>query len=140
MTKLAKNHFFQTSNALFCYLGVFAQNVCFIKKVPSLLREDFFDLSKHPQQTFWTFFAYSTNICFQNLYFWVNGELRELYAKKLNFRIIIHREIICQSWLLLTPFFNFPIVQWLHHLSEDCICNYIWKNKKYSKKKKRKKV
>ena len=56
-------------NALFCYLGVFAQNVCFIKKVPSLLREDFFDLSKHPQQTFWTFFAYSTNICFQNLYF-----------------------------------------------------------------------
>jgi len=44
------------------------------------------------------------------VFIWVIGELRELCAKFWKFWIKIDREIICQSWLLLTPFFNFPIV------------------------------
>ena len=44
------------------------------------------------------------------VFVWVNGELKELCAKFWNFWIDIHKEIICQSWLLLTTFFNFPIV------------------------------
>ena len=41
--------------------------------------------------------------------FW---ELRELCAKNVqNFYVKIHGEIDCQSWLLLTPFFNLAMVQ-----------------------------
>ena len=41
--------------------------------------------------------------------FWEFGEFS---AKFWNFRVNIHREIIGQIWLLLTPFFNFPILHW----------------------------
>ena len=78
------------------------------------LQEDFFetnlDLSKHPEQVF-SIFSY-----FLNIFFWrkkiilVFGELRELCAKFWKFWVNIHREIICQSRLLLTPFFNCCIV------------------------------
>ena len=81
------------------------------------LREDFFetnlDLSKHPEQVFWIFFKFFKYFFLIFVFVWLNGELMELCAKFWNFWIDIHREIICQSWLLLTTFFNFPIVQWL---------------------------
>ena len=37
--------------------------------------------------------------------------MRQLCAKFCKFWAKIHREMICQSWLLLTPFFNLTIVQ-----------------------------
>ena len=85
--------------AIFCYFGVFAQNVPFIKKIPFCKRffEFFFRLFKYWFLIF--------------VFIWEIGELRELCEKFRNFWITIDREIIFQSWRLLTPFFNFPIVQ-----------------------------
>ena len=40
------------------------------------------------------------------------GKLMELCAKFGDFWVNIHGEISCQSWQLLTIFFNFPIVHW----------------------------
>ena len=81
------------------------------------MREDFFetnlDLSKHPEQVFWIFFKFFKYLFSIFVFVWVNGELMELCAKFWNFWIDIHREIICQSWVLLTTFFNFPIVHWV---------------------------
>ena len=56
------------------------------------------------------------------MFIWVFGELRQLCAKFGKIWAKIHREMICQSWLLLTPFFNFPIVQWLHFFSFSPLC------------------
>ena len=44
----------------------------------------------------------------------VFGELRQLCAKFGKIWAKIHREMICQSCLLLPPFFNFPIVQCIY--------------------------
>ena len=154
---------FQTLNPFFCYLGVFAQNVPFIKKNnfskrnflrPILtclnppnrffaisgclrkmflfykeeffLQEDFFetnlDLSRHPQQVFWIFFSCTKYLFSIFVFIWVIGKFRELCAKFWNFWVNIHGEIICQSRLLLNPFYSGPIVHcssrgnfWLFH-------------------------
>ena len=50
------------------------------------------------------------------MFIWVFGELRQLCAKFGKFWAKIHREMIGQSWLLLTPFFNFPIVHCFYHI------------------------
>ena len=55
-----------------------------------------------------------THMCSIFVFICVIGELRELCANFGNFWINIHRKIICQSWLLLTPFYNGPIVHWLN--------------------------
>ena len=47
------------------------------------------------------------------MFIWVFGEFRQLCAKFGKFLAQIHREMISQSWLFLTPIFNFPIVQWI---------------------------
>ena len=79
------------------------------------LQEEFFetnlDLSKHPQQVFWIFFSFTKYLFSIFVFIRVIGELRELCAKFWNFGVNIHGEIICQSRLLLNPFYSGPIVQ-----------------------------
>ena len=122
MKKLTKIPFFQTLNAIFCYLGVFAQNVNFlilfsfwkrIILIPILTWAD-------TPNMFFGFFSDFSNIFVWYFFFiWIFGELRELCAKFWNFWVNIHRDIICQSRLLLTPFFNCCIVQ--------CMVDfYVW--------------
>ena len=80
------------------------------------LQEDFFetnlDLSKHPEQVFWTFFLFFKYNVLIFVFILVFGELREHCAKFWNFFVNIHSENIFQSRLLLTTFFNCCIVQW----------------------------
>ena len=82
------------------------------------LQEEFFetnlDLSKHPQQVFWIFFSFTKYLFSIFVFIRVIGELRELCAKFWNFGVNIHGEIICQSRLLLNPFYSGPIVHWLN--------------------------
>ena len=113
--KSSKNSIFSDFGCLFLLVRGVCSKRSF-SNVGFFLQEDFFetnlDLSKHPEQVF-SIFSY-----FLNIFFWrkkiilVFGELRELCAKFWKFWVNIHREIICQSRLLLTPFFNFCIVHW----------------------------
>ena len=81
---------------------------CPVYKKDFFLQEDFFetnpDLSKHPQQVFCIFFLFFKYFFLIFVFIWVFGELRELCANFWKFWVKIHREIICQSRLLLTPF------------------------------------
>ena len=110
---------FQTFSHFFGYLGVFAQNAPLIKKMH--FARGFFetnlDLRKHPQQVFWIFSLFFKHMCSIFVFICVFGELRELCAKILNFWTNIHREIICQSWPLLTPFYSGPTVHWTSSLA-----------------------
>ena len=114
--KSSKKSFFSDFGGLF----LLVRGVCSKRSFSNFgffLQEDFFetnlDLSKHPEQVFWIFFKVFKYLFSIFVFVWVNGELMELCAKFWNFWIDIHREIICQSWLLLTTFFNFPIVHWI---------------------------
>ena len=115
--KIFVNSYFSDLNHFFWYLGVFAQNVPFIKK-KSILRDNFLetnlDLSRHPQQVFWIYISFFKYLCSIFVFICVIWEFRELYAKFWNFWISIHREIICQSWRLLTLFYSGPIVHCMH--------------------------
>ena len=107
-------YIFQTLNLFFCYLGVFTQNVPFIKT--NSFGESFFwspilTCVNTPNRFFGFFLIckiFVLNICVYLGF----GELRQLCAKFGKFWAEIHREMICQSWLLWSPFFYFPIVHW----------------------------
>ena len=107
--------FFRLWTIFLLFGGVCAK--CSFYKEEFFLQEDFFetnlDLRKHPQQVFWIFSLFFKHMCSIFVFICVFGELRELCAKILNFWTNIHREIICQSWPLLTPFYSGPIVQWM---------------------------
>ena len=111
--KTSKNSIFSDFACHFLLFGGVCSKCPFYKK-DFFLQEVFFetslDLRKHPQQVFWIFFKFFKYLFSIFVFIWVIGELRELCAKFWKFWIKIDREIICQSWLLLTPFFNFPIV------------------------------
>ena len=111
--KTSKNSIFSDFVCHFLLFGGVFSKCPFYKK-DSFLQEVFFetslDLRKHPQQVFWIFFWFFKYLFLIFVFIWEIGELRELCEKFRNFWIKIDREIICQSWLLLTPFFNFPIV------------------------------
>ena len=128
--KSSKNSFFSDFGGLF----LLVRGVCSKRSFSNFgffFQEDFYetnlDLSKHPEQVF-SIFSY-----FLNIFFWrkkiilVFGELRELCAKFWKFWVNIHREIICQSRLLLTPFFNFCIVHccWLNWFHMCALCSTI---------------
>ena len=49
---------------------------------------------------------------FQQTCFLFEHHVAREWGEAVNF-YMVHREMIFQSWLLLTPFFNFPIVQWI---------------------------
>ena len=71
-------------------------------------------LRKHPQQLFCVFTPFFPNFFQPKNYFIIFEEFRQICAKFHKFAMKIRGEIICQSWLLFTPFFNFPIVT--HHM------------------------
>ena len=63
-----------------------------------------------PNRFFVLFFLFVKYMCSIFVFICVIWEFRELCAKFWNFWISIHREIICQSWQLLTLFYSGPIV------------------------------
>ena len=112
--KSSKDSIFSDFGGLFLLVrGVCSK--CSFSNFGFFLQEDFFetnlDLSKHPEQVFWTFFLFFKYNVLIFVFILVFGELREHCAKFWNFCVNIHRENICQSRLLLTTFFNCCIVQ-----------------------------
>ena len=111
--KIFVNLYFSDFEPFFLLFGGVCAKCSFYKE-EFFLQEDFFetnlDLRKHPQQVFWIFSLFFKHMCSIFVFICVFGELRELCAKILNFWNNIHREIICQSWPLLTPFYSGPIV------------------------------
>ena len=72
-------------------------------------RDVFWDQSWLEKTVFTPFFP---NFFQQKNYSIIFEEFRQLCAKFHKFAMKISGEIISQSWLLFTPFFNFPIVHW----------------------------
>ena len=94
------------------------------------LQEEFFetnlDLSKHPQQVFWIFFSFTKYLFSIFVFIRVIGELREQCAKFWNFGVNIHGEIICQSRLLLNPFYSGPIVHCMEISKACCLLGSLF--------------
>ena len=113
---------FQTLNHFFLLFGGICSKCRFYKK-KSILREDFLRTiltwANTPNRFFGFFFLFVQYLCSIYVFICVIGELRELCAKFWNFWINIHREIICQSWPLLTPFYSGPIVHWMTKSKEN---------------------
>ena len=74
----------------------------------------FFDtkliLSQHPQQVFYNFKNPFLKIFGKSIIFLIFWMFLHHPSKFGEFSLKIGGEIICQSWPLLTPFFNFRIV------------------------------
>ena len=77
-------------------------------------------LEKTPPTAFLRFYPIFSQFFQLKKYFIIFEEFRQLCAIFHKFAMKISGEIICQSWLLFTPFFNFPIVQ--------CCMLGTWKN------------
>ena len=79
-------------------------------------RYAFFDtkliLSQHPQQVFYNFKNPFLKIFGKSIIFLIFWMFLHHPSKFGEFSLKIGGEIICQSWPLLTPFFNFRIVHW----------------------------
>ena len=80
-------------------------------------RYTFFDtkliLSQHPQQVFYNFKNPFLKIFGKSIIFLIFWMFLHHPSKFGEFSLKIGGEIICQSWPLLTPFFNFHIVHFL---------------------------
>ena len=129
IAKTGKKSIFSDFECIFLLFRGVCSKCPFYKK-DFFLQEDFFetnlDLSKHPEQVFWNFFKVFKYLFSIFVFIWLNGELRELCAKFWNFWINIHKEIICQSWLLLTQIFNFPIVHWYIWYIAASVQHLLW--------------
>ena len=124
LVKIFVNFYFSDFEPSCLLFGGLCSKCPFYKK-EFFLQEDFFetnlDLSKHPQQVFWIYFSFFKYLLSIFVSIWVIGKLRELCAKFWNSMIKIHREIICQSWPLLTSYYSCPILHWVR-------CKCRWQN------------
>ena len=86
-----------SAKRLFCKSKFFCREVVFRTNL---------DLCIHPQHVFWIFPSF-VKYLFEIVVLILGwGEFRKLCSKFGDFWVNIHGEISCQSWLLLTLFFN----------------------------------
>ena len=79
-------------------------------------------LWEHPQQVFYDSKNHFLKIFGKSIIVWIFCMFLHHPSKFGEFSLKIGGEIICQSWPLLTPFFNFCIVQW----GFKCKKNMTW--------------
>ena len=115
LKKIGKNPIFQTLNPFFfLFGGVVTKNA--FSKMFLTFRYSFFDtnliLWQHPQQVFYDLKNQFLKIFGKKNIFFIFWMFLHHPSKFGEFSLKIGGEIICQSWALFTPFFNFPIVHW----------------------------
>ena len=112
---MKKSNFSDFEPIFFLFGGVVTKNA--FSKMFLTFRYAFFDtkliLSQHPQQVFYNFKNPFLKIFGKSIIFLIFWMFLHHPSKFGEFSLKIGGEIICQSWPLLTPFFNFRIVQWL---------------------------
>ena len=95
--------------------GVVTKNA--FSKMFLTFRYAFFDtnliLWQHPQQVFYDLKNQFLKIFGKSIFFLIFLMFLHHPSKFGEISLKIGGEIICQSWPLLTPFFNFRIVQWI---------------------------
>jgi len=111
--KNSKNSYFSDFEHIFLLFGGVLSKCTFYENKlfwPELFLRPIFTWENTPNRFFFIFFSFVKYLFKIFVFIWVFGELRQLCAKFGKFWAKIHREMNCQSWLLLTTFFNFPIV------------------------------
>ena len=114
MKKLEKKSIFSDFEPIFLLFGGVVTKNAFSKMFLTF-RYAFFDtnliLWQHPQQVFYNFKNPFLKIFGKSIIFLIFWMFLHHPSKFGEFSLKIGGEIICQSWPLLTPFFNFRIVQ-----------------------------
>ena len=125
MEKIEKIQFFRLWTHFFLFGGVVTKYA--FSKMFLTFRYAFFDtkliLSQHPQQVFYNFKNPFLKIFGKSIIFFIFWMFWH-HLQFGEFSLKIGGEIICQSWPLLTLFFNFRIVQssvnqWLKFSDEN---------------------
>ena len=113
--KIGKKSIFSDFEPIFLLFGGVVTKNAFSKMFLTF-RYAFFDtkliLSQHPQQVFYNFKNPFLKIFGKSIIFLIFWMFLHHPSKFGEFSLKIGGEIICQSWPLLTPFFNFCIVDW----------------------------
>ena len=115
MKKLEKKSIFSDFEPIFLLFGGVVTKNAFSKMFLTFWYA-FFDtnliLWQHPQQVFYDLKNQFLKIFGKSIIFLIFWMFLHHPSKFGEFSLKIGGEIICQSWPLLTPFFNFRIVQW----------------------------
>ena len=115
MKKLKKSNFSDFEPIFFLFGGVVTKNA--FSKMFLTFRYAFFDtnliLWQHPQQVFYDLKNQFLKIFGKSIIFLIFWMFLHHPSKFGEFSLKIGGEMICQSWPLLTPFFNLRIVQWM---------------------------
>ena len=115
---MKKSNFSYFEPIFLLFGGVVTKNA--FSKMFLTFRYAFFDTN--PQQVFYDFKNPFLEIFGKSIIVWIFGMFLHHPSKFSEFSLKIGGEIICESWPLLTPFFNFRIV---HCNNKQCTAVHI---------------